>query len=201
MNSKKIFIGLLVLVVILFVGKNLYGAKKNEWKAVRKSVTILDIDPVLSSDGQSHGIFMEYENDDNTTSGWYWLWSKQWFDNWPVRNMRGTFYRRKNTKNNQYDYEYKFIEEKPKKPKKVKPKKEEKVEPIIIEIPVELEWYQSYSKLPPIDRTVLVRYENGTTLTTAYMNGRNKWKLETDRDLLSGGKEITTIKEWRFIPE
>ena len=62
-----------------------------------------------------------------------------------------------------------------------------------------LSWSSVITGLPPIDKTVLVKYKNGKTITTAYVNSRKQWKLETDRERVAGGRKITTIAQWREI--
>lgn len=164
------------------------AASKPNWRA-KMTGTIIDVDPIAMN-GNS-GLFFELEN---TKGGytWLWVWGDDVTGSWPMRGDVGTWYTRRIDGDNKYKWE---------EAKTTSTKKEPEKAAYVRTIPNSTGWESIVRGLPPRDKTVLVRYKNGTTITTAYVNNKKQWKLETDRDRITGGREIATIKEWRDIPE
>lgn len=191
-EKKKLImaIAFFVIAAVFFVVNKVNGAsKKNTWeKAV--SGTIVDVDPL--ADNGSAGMFYEFDG------SFVWLWSSEIEGRWPVRGETGTFYKNRDSK------KYKWEKDKTvttKKTTSVKATMAKKYLPSKIVNRASQTWSSIITSLPPVGKTVLVRYKNGVTITTAYINVKKQWKLETDRERISGGREITTIKEWRIILE
>lgn len=59
-------------------------------------------------------------------------------------------------------------------------------------------WNKVGRDTPPQNTAVLVKYKNGL-ITVAYLDIKNEWRLNTDRDSMFGGDVIKTIVEWRLI--
>jgi hypothetical protein len=69
----------------------------------------------------------------------------------------------------------------------------------VVEAPVKkYDWKPTFRSLPKDHVIVLVRTEDGI-VTTAHVNKKKEWKLETNRDKLSGGISLTNVKEWKEI--
>ena len=191
---------LVVIVILALVGYGAFGiilpalleisdanAAKG-WQA-KFTGTIVDVDP-LANNGSS-GLFFEIREDSGDS--WVWIWGKDKLEGgWPSRGDTGTFY----TKKVDGDDKYKWVEAKKPVVKKPSVRKSASVKTI----PTSISWKSIVVGVPPADHTVLVRYKNGKTITTAYLNTKEQWKLETDRERVSGGREIATIKEWKEIP-
>lgn len=191
-EKKKLIIAIVFFIIaaIFFVVNKADGAsKKNTWeKAV--SGTIVDVDPIANNGNV--GMFYEFDG------SFVWLWSSEIEGRWPVRGETGTFYKSRDSK------KYKWEKDKTvsaKKTTSVKTITAKKYLPSKIVNRVSQSWSSTITSSPPVGKTVLVRYKNGTTITTAYVNVKKQWKLETDRERIAGGREITTIKEWRIILE
>lgn len=157
------------------------AAPKNKWEKV-VSGTIVDVDPIALPDNV--GLFFEISYGQGGGK-WIWILSKDISGPWATRGEYGTFYK----KGDKYKWE-KLTSGKPKTLSSVPSKK----------VVTTTEGWTSMVMPPPIEHTVLVRYKNGRTITTAYLNSKKQWKLETDRERISGGREIVTIKEWKEIP-
>jgi hypothetical protein len=160
------------------------GAEKTKWKKCI-SGKIVDVDPLVNN---SHvGLFFEMDGH------FLFVWKSDLKGvRWPVRGEVGTFYWKEGKDDNT---DYKWVGSMPKKSviKKI-------TNTSIIKM-TSLSWSSIVIGLPPVNKTVLVKYKNGTTITTAYINTKKQWKLETDRTRVAGGREITTISKWRNIQE
>lgn len=191
-----IAISILAIVCNMIPIMEAHAASKPEWK-VKMSGTVVDVDPIAKAG--TLGLF--FEVGDPRLGGkcsWVWIWQDDYEGSWPSRGDHGTFYQMKIGE----DDKYRWVKTGDKKPvvKKL-PIKESVRKPIVVKTtPTSISWQSIVIGLPPRDKTVLVRYKNGTTITTAYVNNKKQWKLETDRDRISGGREIATIKEWKEIP-
>lgn len=126
---------------------------------------------VLDVDPWGQGIFVEFD------SG-CWVGAIEWTGREPSRGEYGTLYEKKSRNGNIY----KWVRERSAKSKSV------------------LKWQSIDNCFPHTDKTVLVKYANDVTITTAYVNPEKEWKLETNRDNASGGITVTTIKEWAILP-
>jgi len=159
--------------------------KEAKWKA-KMTGTIVDVDP-LSIPGNS-GLFFELKN---TKGGhnWIWVWGDDRTGAWPTRGDVGTWYTRKIDDEDKYKWEEAKAVKKTITPAKVAPV-----------ISKSISWKLIILGVPPVNHTVLAKYKNGITITTAYLNAKGQWKLETERERISGGREIATIKEWKEIP-
>ncbi len=172
------------------------AASKPKWN-VKLSGTVVDVDPIAKA-GAS-GLF--FEVGDPRLGGrcsFVWIWQDDLEGSWPSRGDHGTFYQMRIGK----DDKYRWVETGGKKPvvKKL-PVKESVKKPVVVKtIPTSISWQSVVVGIPPVNKTVLVRYKNGKTITTAYLNAKKEWKLETDRERISGGRKIETIKEWKEIP-
>ncbi len=190
-DKKKIVIAIILigLAAVLFLMSRTAGAMS--WREKIQG-TIVDVDPICNN-GAS-GLFFELKKTKGGHS-FVWVWVDDHEGNWPTRGDVGTWYTRKVDG----DDKYKWVDAKTTSTKKepAKPAKPASVRTI----PKSAGWQSIARGLPLRDKTVLVRYKNGTIITTAYVNNKKQWKLETDRDRVSGGREIATIKEWRNIPE
>ena len=160
--------------------------RPTEWKEIKRG-TVLDVDPWEDRDTYL-AIFVEFED--------YWVASSNWVNRRPARGNNGILYERKDS-NGKRQYKWTSLEE-----KRVSVKQKELVAPKIVSTPKPvLEWKSATTDSPPINKTVLVKYKNGITITTAYLNYKKEWKLETDRSSVLGGKTIDEIKEWVIIPD
>lgn len=188
-DNRKIIIAIIAIIsciVIFAITDKVMGAEKTKWKK-SFSGKIVDVDPVPN--GSNPGLF--YEMDGH----FLWLYTDDWQgDRWPTRGEVGTFYFKKVKGDTKYKWEGKM-------PKKSATKKTTKSVSSPTIRSTSLSWSSVIAGLPPIDKTVLVKYKNGVTITTAYLNSKKQWKLETDRTRVAGGREITTIVKWRDIQE
>ena len=185
-NKNILAIILMAAAIILFVINRTAGAKSTgEWKK-SFSGKIVDVDPLAN--GTNPGLFFEMDGH------FLWIYTESWSgDRWPTRGEIGTFYHREVGR----DTEYKWEGSMPKNPVK-KTSTEQKS--IGVDKSVRA-WTSVMAGLPPVNKTVMVKYKNGVTITTAYINSKKQWKLETDRERVSGGREITTIAKWRDIQD
>lgn len=185
-ENRKIIIAIIVIVaciVIFAITDAVSGADKTEWKK-SFSGKIVDVDPLVNH--TQGGLFFEMDGH------FLMIWSSEWEgDRWPTRGEVGTFYSRHEGD----DHKYKWIGS--------MPKSTEKKQTVnrASSIKTRSSWSSVVAGLPPIDKTVLVKYKNGKTITTAYVNSKKQWKLETDRTRVAGGRQITTIAKWRDIQE
>ena len=158
--------------------------KEYKW-FVRKHGEILDVDPTAG------GMFIEM------AGSWFRLDKKVWRGTWPGRREIGTLYIKRvddeNAMNGKYYYIYKWEVE--------RLSTETSKSEVTTKTEFTSKWQSVVIGYPPINRTVFVRYKDGITITTAYLNNKKEWKLETDRDRVLGGKTINDIKEWMLIPE
>ena len=184
-NERKIIIAIILLVVaiVLLMITSLAGAAtKDKWIKSSTGV-ILDVDPLPN--GSDPGLFFEMDG------SWIWIWQSNFVGDWPKRGQFGTFYK------NEDKYKW-VVKQNPKNKKQTNDKQQkEDLKQQIIKIASPM--WTSVVTLPPVDKTVLVRYKNGKTITTAYVTYKKEWKLETDRDRVAGGRAITTVAEWREI--
>lgn len=171
------------IIMTVAIVRPMPAAEKPEWKVVM-SGTIVDVDPI-SNNGAS-GVFYEMEG------AWLWLWEIE--GAWPSRGQTGTFYRSGSGDNKKH----KWVKDKGSQAPAKKATTKRAVAPQVITKSVS--WKSVMIGVPPVDKTVLVRYKNGKTITTAYLNVKKEWKLETDRERISSGRKIETIKEWKEIP-
>ena len=194
---REFAIMILIVVVMAFVGV-VYSpaANQSNWK-VRMQGTIIDVDP-LANPGSS-GLFFELQ-DNRGKCHWLWIWGEDMDKSeysWPVRGDTGTFYTRKIDGDDKYKWVPIRESSSSKAAKKTKSTVAKKVTPA----PISSSWESAKISPPPEDKTVLVRYVDGT-YTTAYLDSERKWKLETDRNRVRGGYDITSkVKEWKVIPE
>lgn len=186
-NEKKKLTVLFIIMMALVCGQLAAKAAKNisTWKESFTG-TIIDADPL--TDQNKAGMF--YEMDGH----FVWIWSDDMKSRWPTRGETGTFYKM----NVNGDTKYKWVKTKTASVKKTSSKK---TSTINVVNRASQTWSSVVSGLPPIDKTVLVKYKNGKTITTAYINTKKQWKLETDRDRISNGREIKTIAKWRDIQD
>jgi len=165
------------------------AGNSSDWRA---SITgkIVDIDPIANNGNV--GLFFEVQG--NSSSKWFWIWKDDIVGSWPSRGDFGTFYVSKDKEDDKYKWEDGSAKSQSKSssPKKTVPTT------ITVKAPT---WTDARVSTPPIDKTVLVKYKNGKTITTAYINSEKQWKLETDRERVAGGREIETIAMWRDINE
>jgi len=161
------------------------GNKKDKWE-IRHEGKVVNISSVYGNDW---GFAFWFE--DGYLEG---FWHKYWEGSFPAIGKLGTIYV---VKEGEKTIRYKWVEteEKPESKTKIKKSTEFKITPIL----TTPSWEQTFRKLPPYNKTVLVRYKNEVTITTAYVNSKKEWKLETERETYKGGKTIDTIKEWREI--
>jgi hypothetical protein len=189
-ENRKIIIAIIAIIsciVIFAITDKVMGAEKTKWRKAF-SGEIVDVDPLVSS--TQGGLFFEMNGH------FLMIWKSDWQgDRWPTRGEIGTFY---STKGADGDADYKWIGSMPKKSVTKKTPKKISSTPTIKSIS---SWSSIIAGLPPVNKTVLVKYKNGTTITTAYINTKKQWKLETDRNRVAGGREITTIEKWRDIQE
>ena len=60
------------------------------------------------------------------------------------------------------------------------------------------EWKPTFRVIPEAHTIVLITTEDGI-ITTAHIDNKKEWKLETNKDKLSGGLSLTNVKEWKEI--
>ena len=183
--SFGIVIAIIILIWVIFLATPSASATSSDGWQVLLTGTIIDIDPVYcqtSSDGY-WGLFFELDDGE-----WIWLWKKNMEGEYPNRFQKGSFYKKKVGKINKY----KWVVD------KSSPKIVKKV--ILKAIPKSNNWKMIAINIPPTNKTVLVKYANGKIITTAYINDKGEWKLETDRKKVLGGRIIKTIKKWKDIP-
>lgn len=154
------------------------------WKEWTRG-TIIDVDPYMG------GMLFEFQKDDKTYS-WATFSHNSKVGDMPARGLYGAFYTRKTEDGEKV----KWVTEKPR-VQKIQP---ETKKAVLNPLKPNSFWKSIFAGLPSIDKTVLVKYKNGVTITTAYINKKKEWKLETDRDRVSGGREVKTINEWQEIP-
>lgn len=192
-ENRKIIIAIIFMVacIVIFIITDTVLGAKDVW-SVRAAGEIVDVDPIACN-GKA-GLFFEING--TQKNHWLWLWRDDIVGRWPERESIGTFY----TKKVDGEDKYKWVETRSKSAGKKKDttKKISSVQTIKT---ISLTWSSVVVGLPPIDKTVLVKYKNGKTITTAYVNSKKQWKLETDRNRVAGGREITTISKWRDIQE
>ncbi len=193
-ESMVVLFIVVAIICILIPPKDAFAAKPSKWEEKIKG-TVVDIDPMVSGSGE-FGILVEFDCGDH----YDWTGFCRNYLNlegkgkWPNRGEKGTLFTRREGDKSHYKW---ILDETSKKKKAVKKKVvEKKLVPTSL-----LTWTYPHIKLPTPDRTVLVRYKNGKTITTAYINHREEWKLETSRDVYRGGKNIKTIDKWSYIPK
>jgi len=167
--------------IFLFVIPSNSKASLNGWK-VNRIGTIVDVDPIYSAHGDI-GLFFEFDN-----GYWVWVWTKYREGEAPGRGDHGSFYRK--VVRGEIRHKWVSIKKKVKVVKKITP---------IIKTTAKHSWISIKINTPLINKTVLVRYENRKTITTAYINNKKEWRLETDREKVLGGRAIKTVKEWKEI--
>jgi hypothetical protein len=187
---------IILCTIILFTitqfipsSKALAAGKTGKWSA-RATGVVVDVDPIACN-GQA-GLFFEING--SKGNKWLWLWNDDMTKPWPERGSVGTFYTRKVDGDDKYKWVYAIDKSKAKNTSK-------KTLPAQTIKTATLTWSSVIAGLPPIDKTVLVKYKNGKTITTAYLNSKKQWKLETDRERVASGREITTIAKWRDIQD
>ena len=188
-DNRKIVIAIIVLIlaIVLFTIVDKVSGATGKWHE-RATGVIVDVDPINGT--SQAGLFFEING--RKDNKWLWIWQNDFTKPWPQRGDVGSFYTRKVDG----DDKYKWVEATIKSAAK---KKKADITPTIKT--KSLTWSSVIAGLPPFNKTVLVKYKNGVTITTAYINVKKQWKLETDRDRVSGGREITTIAQWRNIRE
>jgi hypothetical protein len=189
-ENRKIIIAIVAIVaciVIFAITDAVMGADKTGWKK-SFSGKIVDVDPLIN--GSDPGLFFEMDGH------FLWIYKSDWpQDRWPTRGEVGTFYKKQVGSDTHYKWEI----SKSKSSAKKKTTTTKRVSSSTIK--ASISWSSVIAGKPPVNKTVLVKYKNGTTITTAYLNSKKQWKLETDRDRVAGGREITTIAQWRVIQD
>jgi len=57
-------------------------------------------------------------------------------------------------------------------------------------------WFRSDIYKPEVYKLVLLKLDDGI-ITTGRINVKGQWKLETDKNKMSGGRPITNVEEWK----
>ena len=201
--SKTTSIGMVKIVIVLvfywgicyFCGSDYIGEamaqdsqsnvkdeinKDTVWKQ-KKLGEIVDVDPIVFE--QTIGLFFEMNGD------FVWVYIDNFYGDWPSRGSYGSFYTTKLSEKTMYKWEnYDCTMNS----KQTIPR---------LETTQTQSWTSALTTLPQEGVTVLVKYENGKTITTAYINNKKEWKLETEREKFSGGRKITVIAEWKGLQE
>lgn len=210
LNMSSVIIGFLLFVFSFISVSEIYAAEKNkvEWKPEMIG-EIFDISPFAYAN--DFGLLVEF-----TTGQWITCLHSKKDGIWPSAGQKGIMYQCVVGDKRYWKWVRNKEKSKPqskvipnRKPKKFKRKSiadlnvaaPDPNEIISDKIEIWSKWKPVFRELPEIGETVLVKYVDGETITTAYLNDKEEWKLETERATYRGGKTIEVVDMWCSIPK